>query len=198
MLLRQDTLRRIAAGEVDTAFRRQRRPTVKAGGTLRTAIGVLSIEAVERIEPDDVTDADARRAGAAGREEIVAFLALKSDGDCYRVRIHLAGEDPRIALREDSVLDDAAVAALVARLDRLDAASSHGAWTRATLRLIGERPHVRAPDLAASMGRDTPSFKIDVRKLKGLGLTISHSPGYELSPRGWALLRRLSPAASRP
>ncbi len=198
MLLRQDTLRRIAAGEVDTAFRRQRRPTVKAGGTLRTAIGVLSIEAVERIEPDDVTDADARRAGAAGREEIVAFLALKSDGDCYRVRIHLAGEDPRIALREDSVLDDAAVAALVARLDRLDAASSHGAWTRATLRLIGDRPHVRAPDLAASMGRDTPSFKIDVRKLKGLGLTISHSPGYELSPRGWALLRRLSPAASRP
>lgn len=191
MLLRQDTLRRIAAGEIDTVFRRQVRPTVKAGGTLRTPIGVLAIDAVERIEPGDVTDADARRAGASGREEIAAFLALKTAGDCYRVRIHVAGADPRIALREDAELDDAAVAALVARLDRLDAASSFGPWTRATMRLIGERPHVRAPDLAASVGRDTPSFKIDVRKLKGLGLTISHSPGYELSPRGWALLARL-------
>jgi len=198
MLLRQDTLRRIAAGEVDIVFRRQVRPTVKAGGTLRTPIGMLAIEAVERIEPEDVTDADAHRAGAAGREEIIAFLAGKPAGDCYRVRVRLAGEDPRIALREDDALDEAAVAALVARLDRLDSASPHGAWTRATLRLIGERPHVRAPDLAASVGRDTPSFKTDVRKLKALGLTISHSPGYELSPRGWALLRRLPAPASRP
>jgi hypothetical protein len=45
--------------------------------------------------------------------------------------------------------------------------------------------------LAASVGRDTLPFKDDVRKLKSLGLTISHSPGYELSPRGQALLRRL-------
>jgi hypothetical protein len=191
MLLRQDTLRRIAAGEVDPVFRRQVRPTVKAGGTLRTPIGLLAIDAVERIEPGDVTDADARRAGAAGRDEIVAFLARKAEGDCYRVRVHLAGEDPRIALRNDDALDEAAVAALEARLDRLDAASSFGPWTRPTLRLIAERPNVRAPDLAASMGRDTASFKADVRKLKGLGLTISHSPGYELSPRGRALLGRL-------
>ncbi len=41
------------------------------------------------------------------------------------------------------------------------------------------------------MGRDTHSFKEDVRKLKALGLTISHSPGYELSPRGRALLERI-------
>ena len=52
------------------------------------------------------------------------------------------------------------------------------------MRLIADRPHVRAPDLAASVGRETAPFKNDVRKLKALGLTISHSPGYELSPRG--------------
>ena len=34
-------------------------------------------------------------------------------------------------------------------------------------------------------------FKEHVRKLKGLGLTISHSPGYELSPRGVALYAAL-------
>ena len=71
------------------------------------------------------------------------------------------------------------------------ASAPTGSWTRQTMRLIADRPHVRAPDLAASVGRDTAPFKNDVRKLKALGLTISHSPGYELSPRGHALLRRL-------
>ena len=51
--------------------------------------------------------------------------------------------------------------------------------------------HVRAPDLTASVERKTTPFKNDVRKLKALGLTISHSPGYELSPRGHTLLKRL-------
>ena len=190
MLIRHETLRRIESGEVDTVFRRQVRPTVKAGGTLRTMIGMLSIDAVERIEPADVTEADARRAGMT-RDEILAMLAAKEDGECYRVRLHVAGADPRIAFREDAALDEATVATLRARLDRLDAASSWGPWTRPTLRLIAERPFVRAPDLAASMGRDTPSFKDDVRKLKALGLTISHNPGYELSPRGRALVDRL-------
>ena len=96
-----------------------------------------------------------------------------------------------VALREDAALDEATVATLRARLDRLDKASTWGPWTRPTLRLIADRPFVRAPELAASRGRDTPSFKEDVRKLKALGLTISHSPGYELSPRGRALLQRL-------
>jgi hypothetical protein len=42
--------------------------------------------------------------------------------------------------------------------------------------------------LADGIGLDKPAFKNNVRKLKGLGLTISHSPGYELSPRALALL----------
>jgi hypothetical protein len=190
VLIRNDTLARIATGEVDTLFRRQKRPTVKAGGTLRTPIGMLSIDAVERVEPDEVTEADAVRSGMS-REAVLRMLAEKSEGACYRVRVHVLGEDPRIALREDAALSDEAVAGLRARLDRLDAASSWGPWTRATLRLIADRPFVRAPDLAASMGRETHPFKEDVRKLKALGLTISHSPGYELSPRGRALLERI-------
>ena len=190
MLIRNETLARIAAGEVDTLFRRQKRPTVRAGGTLRTQIGMLAIDAVERIEPGEVTEDDARRAGMT-RDAILAMLAAKTEGECYRVRVHVAGADPRIALREDAALDDATVATLRARLDRLDAASTHGPWTRQVLALIAERPFVRAPDLAASMGRETLPFKEDVRKLKALGLTISHSPGYELSPRGRALLERL-------
>ena len=78
-----------------------------------------------------------------------------------------------------------------ARLERLDRASSHGPWTMATLHLIRRRPHTRAPDLAAELGRERDPFKIDVRKLKNLGLTESLQVGYRISPRGRAVLATL-------
>ena len=84
--------------------------------------------------------------------------------------------------------DVAAIAEITKRLDRFDAASSHGAWTRTTLGLVPEHPARRAPDLAEMVGRETAPFKLDVRKLKNLGLTTSLKIGYELSPRGRAYL----------
>jgi hypothetical protein len=45
MLLKQETLRGIEGGTITVAFRRWRRPTVKAGGTLLTPIGQLAVEA---------------------------------------------------------------------------------------------------------------------------------------------------------
>jgi hypothetical protein len=191
VLIRAAVLERIVTGEIDTQFRRQKKPTVKAGGTLRTHLGMLEIVDVSRLALDDVSDQDARRSGAADREQVIAELTKKAEGDVYRVRLRYAGADPRLALRADDELSDADVAALTAKLDRFDRSASTGAWTRATMRLIADHPHVRAPDLAAAVGRETAPFKNDVRKLKALGLTISHSPGYELSPRGHALLRRL-------
>jgi hypothetical protein len=184
-------LERIVGGEVDTQFRRQKKPTVKAGGTLRTHLGMLEIVDVSPVSLDDVTDEDARRSGARDRQQVIAELTKKTEGDFYRVRLRYAGADPRVALRGEDDLSDADVVALTAKLDRLDRSAADGAWTRHTMRLIADRPHVRAPDLAASVGRETAPFKNDVRKLKELGLTISHSPGYELSPRGRALLARL-------
>lgn len=53
-----------------------------------------------------------------------------------------------MALREQADLAEDDVRALDAKLERLDRASSHGAWTKVTLDLIGRRPHTRAPDLA--------------------------------------------------
>ena len=190
MLLRRATLERITTGEVDLAFRRWARPTVRAGGTLRTQIGMVSIESVDRVPMAAITEEDARRAGVA-REELIAFLTAKAEGDVYRVRFGPVVPDPRVALREDIDLGEEDLAALTARLDRLDRSSKRGAWTRQTLALIADNPHVRAQDLADGLGVDKPVFKDDVRKLKELGLTISHSPGYELSPRGRALLERL-------
>ena len=106
----------------------------------------------------------------------------------YEIVFHCGGADPRDALAADAALDDAAVAEITTRLDRLDRASTSGPWTRAVLRAIAERPAVRAGDLAASFGRETQPFKLDVRKLKALGLTISLDVGYRLSDRGRAYL----------
>ena len=69
--------------------------------------------------------------------------------------------------------------------------------TVATLRLIGERPEVRAAELAVAAGRERLPFKTDVRKLKELGLTESLEVGYRLSPRGRALLERLGESRVR-
>ena len=61
-------------------------------------------------------------------------------------------------------------------------------WTAATLAIIGAHPQIAASRLAAKLGRETAPFKVDVRKLKKLGLTQSFEVGYEISPRGRAYL----------
>ena len=64
----------------------------------------------------------------------------------------------------------------------------------AVLDVIRRRPATRAADLAAEeFGRERDPFKIDVRKLKNLGLTHSLEVGYELSPA-----RRGVPPAHHP
>lgn len=191
MLLKRALLERIAAGEVDVVFRRWKRPTVRSGGSLRTAVGMLAIDAVDRVSLRAVTVAEARRAGYESKAALERDLSQRQEGEVYRIRVHLAGPDPRLELRERAELTDDEMAELRARLDRLDRASVRGPWTVEVLRLLAANPRVRAQDLAERLGREKPAFKYDVRKLKELGLTISHSPGYLVSPRGRALLEAL-------
>ena len=191
MLIKNVVREQIVAGEVDTLFRRQKRPTVKSGGSLRTRAGMLDIVQVDRIELDQITVDDARRAGFGSIIAVIDELTQKPEGDFYRVRVRVGGVDPRVELRERSELSDEELVDVQTRLDRLDAYSARGAWTRRFLTMLSEQPHTRAPDLAASIGWETKPFKANVAKLKALGLTISHSPGYELSPRGHTVLADL-------
>jgi hypothetical protein len=181
----------LADGSITLAFRRWRASHARVGSLHRIPGGMLAIDAVDVVDRDRITERDARRAGAASRAALLARLDAHGDAPIHRVEFHFAGPDPRVALRERADLSEDEAAAAVRRLARLDAASPRGPWTRDTLALIAERPAVRAPDLAASLGRDTVSFKRDVRKLKELGLTESLRIGYRLSPRGGAVLRAL-------
>jgi hypothetical protein len=182
-------------GSVTIAFRYSKRPTVKAGGTQMTPVGVLGIDAVDRIALRAITPAEARAAGYETRAGLVADLArYRRPGTAlYRIAFHYAGEDPRLALREDDRVDAGELQQIRERLARLDRSSRHGPWTRAVLELIRDNPGTLAADLAKRRGRERLDFKADVRKLKTLGLTESLRVGYRLSPRGRAVLRRLPP-----
>jgi hypothetical protein len=190
MLLEVETLRGIKDGSISLAFRRWRRPSVKSGGTLLTPIGQLAIGAVERVELSGLTESEARAAGFPDLSSLRAQLTRRSEGDVYRVRLALAGPDPRISLRSEVPVGEE-LEQVLDRLRRLGAKTSPGPWAGRILKVIRERPAVGSAELADAVGMDRAPFKVNVRKLKGLGLTESLKIGYRLSPRGEAVLDRL-------
>jgi hypothetical protein len=181
----------IRDGRVDLAFRRWERARVRPGSRLRTAIGVLEVGSVEIVERSSLGEDEARRAGFDSREDLLAMLDERDRGAIHRVELRYAGADPRVELRAKADLSETELGEIARKLARLDEASRHGPWTTSVLELIARKPEVRAEELAAELGRQKPPFKRDVRKLKELGLTISLSPGYRLSPRGEAVLKAL-------
>jgi len=186
----------IGDGTVTLAYRRWKRPTVKPGGHLRSPAGYLAIDAVRVVGENSLTAALARRAGYVDLAELRKELgAPVDDRALYRIDFHLAGDDPRDALRADAAIDPATLADLVRRLDRMDRAAPRP-WTRATLQAIAAHPAVVSTVLAEQVGLDRPTFKLNVRKLKALGLTESPGTGYRLSPRGEAALAALASTRS--
>lgn len=178
----------IADGSVTVAFRMWKRPTVKAGGTLRSPVGMLAIDAVDLVERAELNEADARAAGEPDLDALLARLPVEEGRRLHRIRFHRAGEDPRDALRADDDLDDRAVAEIAAALERSDSRADAGPWTRAVLEVIGAGPGVRSAELCEQVGMEQHVFKTRVRRLKSLGLTESLEVGYRLSPRGRAFL----------
>jgi biotin operon repressor len=188
MLIPRRTLDAIVEGRVTLAFRRWRRPSVKAGGRLRTSVGELAIEAVDRVELATISEEEATKAGFATRAELLERLARRNEGEVYRVRLRYKGADPRVALREEAVLAPEDVATIAGQLDAIDRRSQRGPWTGQVLALIEAKPATLAAELAEELGRPKLAFKADVRRLKELGLTISLERGYRLSPRGEAFV----------
>lgn len=203
MLLDRPTLDGVVEGRIDLVFRRWKRPTVKAGGRLRTAAGELAIGAVDPIEPGSIDDTQARRAGYDSAATLLAhlFAERRSSGRSraarpdessllYRIEVAYAGEDRRAALR-NTLLDADGLGAMVERLTAMDRRSARGPWTGRTLELIATWPARRAPELAEMEGQETLPWKAEVRRLKELGLTESLPVGYRLSPRGEQVLAAL-------
>ena len=200
MLIPIKALEQIREGQIDLQFRRWQKPTVKTGGRLRSALGELRIGAVDVVEPDAISDADAVRAGFVSADDLRADLFRERKGVArartakptesslvYRVEVSYIGEDSRIALRNAPMSEDD-LAAIVDKVHKIDARTARGPWVQRTLELIETWPERRAPELAEMEGLETLVFKTNVRKLKELGLTESLRVGYRLSPRGERVL----------
>lgn len=189
----------LVSGRITLTFRRWERAHVRVGGRYRChPIGVLEVDAIDVVPVRAITTADARRAGFASRDALLAFLAelgpVDDDTTVHRVALHHGGDGDRVEIALDARLGDADVVAIREKLARMDA---KGAWTKKTLAIIEKNPRVAASRLATKLGRETLPFKTDVRKLKKLGLTQSFEVGYELSPRGKAYVARTRAKAPR-
>jgi hypothetical protein len=186
MLFRQAILQGIANGRVTLAFRRWRRTPPADGSSLRSPVGVLCLDRVTVVDEGDISPDDVRRTGMSV-DELQSSIA--GEGTLLRIELRLAGDDPRIALRE-RVPEHDELEAVAARLTRIDAASPTP-WTTRYLELIADQPGIVSRVLARQVAADVPLFKRRVRQLKELGLTESLEVGYRLSPRGRAVLERL-------
>jgi hypothetical protein len=94
MLLKRELLEQIKAGEVDLIFRRWSRPTVKAGGTLKTKVGLLAITRIADTSPDEVTDEQARRAGFIDVADFRRWLDTMKPGHLFqRIEVGFIGEE---------------------------------------------------------------------------------------------------------
>ncbi|MFN0253695.1 MAG: hypothetical protein ACKV2T_42900 [Kofleriaceae bacterium] len=176
----------LVSGAITLTFRRWEKPHVRAGGRYRChPIGVLEVDSIERVRVAVITDADALLAGFATRTALVDYLAelgpIAASDEVFRVALHHGGDGDRVELALEATLTAADLAAITAKLARMDATKP---WTAKTLAIIDARPRIAASKLAAELGRETLPFKTDVRKLKKLGLTQSFEVGYEISPRG--------------
>jgi hypothetical protein len=182
----------IHSGAIVLAFRRWKRSQVVPGRRYRTGIDMVEVESVDVVEPSLV---DATQACQAGYRSVGALLAdLRGDPalPVYRVRLRRIDEpDPRDELARAASLTQADVAAITSRLGRMDRSSSRGPWTGAVLALIAESPGIVSTVLAEAVGWERQDFKLHVRRLKELGLTLSLDVGYQLSPRGRSYLNYL-------
>ncbi|HVS11985.1 MAG TPA: ASCH domain-containing protein [Planctomycetota bacterium] len=189
----------LTSGAITLTFRAWDKPRVKPGGRYRChPIGVLEVDSIRRVSLKEIRESDAERAGFASRAELLGYLApylatgskdeVDPNTELWRVELHHGGDGDRVETALEDQLTTGDVEEIRRRLARLDAREP---WTLETLRLIEKQPRVAASRLAAKLGRETAPFKVDVRKLKKLGLTQSFEIGYEVSPRGRAYLRAI-------
>jgi hypothetical protein len=190
MLFTAATLRGLTEGRVSCTYRRWEVVRPKVGSRFTTSAGVVEVTSITPADEQQLAERDAAEAGFGSVADLIKWCRAKGNGDLYRIGIALAGPDPRIELRRTNNLQAADVAALNAKLDRMDRAAEEP-WTRSTLRQISRLPGVVSTELAAEVGQERRAYKLRVRRLKALGLTESLERGYRLSPRGEAYLAAL-------
>ncbi len=189
MLFKEKHLSGIKSGRITLAFRRWQKASVKTGSLLHTSIGLIEIRKVETVNEIDITDDDALNAGFLDRNQLLESFAQNNTGLIFKISVRYHSDDPRIKLREQTELSEQQFADLRKKLEQLDNYSKQGSWTKRILLVIKDNPNLHATGIAKLTGFEKEWLKLNIRKLKNLGLTISHNVGYELSPLGKEYLK---------
>lgn len=196
LLFQKRFLDGLVSGQVTLTFRRWDKPHVKAGGRYRChPIGVLEVTRIDRVRLGEIIDEDAKKSGFGSRDELLEYIKTGPGGDAdddtelFRVELHHAGDGDRVEIALEDKLSAEDVETIRKKLERMD---KDQPWTAETFALIDKYPRTAASQLAKKVGRETLPFKVDVRKLKKLGLTQSFEVGYEISPRGRAYLKAVN------
>lgn len=192
MIIKVSHLEGIKAGKITLAFRKWKKPTVREGSRIKTALGVVEIGGVSEIKLEDITKKDSASAGFESLETLLEILNKIEGGVIYKIKVKYYSEDPRLALRKQTSLTEKEFLVLQKKLERLDKASKDGKWTVSVLKAIKDNPELRAADLARKLKKEKDGLKINIRKLKNLGLTISHEVGYSISPLGEFVLEKVT------
>ncbi len=190
MLFPHHIWRAIKQGEVKLAFRKWKLSRVKPGRMIRSAFGVIMVDEIKEIHLEEITQEDAHMAGYEHLQILIDALYAIPEGLIYKIQLHYHSEDDRISLSADAQLSDADYQKIDASLKKFDKHSNRGDWTMNVLHLIKKHPHTKASELADMLEMEKDWLKINIRKLKNLGLTISHDVGYSISPRGKAFLEK--------
>ena len=184
----------IASGAITVTYRAWKSVRVKVGNRYRlNAEGVVAVDEVRETAVTEITDAAARASGFASRDALLKHLFPARAGDpaatVFEVRFHYLPDRRTPVTDVPADVSADALHGLLGRLRNMDIRSRTGPWTGAALALIDANPRVAASRLAPRLGMETVPFKSNVRKLKALGLTISHDTGYTLTALGARVLR---------
>ena len=143
----------LTTGAITVTFRRWQKPHVRAGGRYRChPIGVLEVDAIERVAASSISAKDASRAGFASRDALVTYLAelgpLDDATELWRVELHHGGDGDRVELALEAELTDAEVAVIRDKLARMDRG---GAWY--TRMVLNRSRSSNTPDSGSSPPR---------------------------------------------
>ena len=193
MLFKHKFHQPIADGVITTTFRSWKAPRVRVGNSYRVnSGGAVAVDALEPVPVGEISEFEALASGFDSRDALLRELnrtvTVDDQTNVYRVDFHFvpSPRDPFADVSDD--VSTAEFERLISRLDKMDRRAGAGAWTRPTLERIHANPHVAASQLAPTVDMETPRFKANVRKLKGLGLTISYGTGYGLTSLGHRVL----------
>ena len=175
----------IAAGEVTTSFRKWHSARVKAGRTYNIPpYGAIQVDKIIRTSVKESSVKAVRQSGFDSKSDLIEYLGIDVKDPVFLIEFRFIGK-ASVNQPDTTKLPKDELEHLVTRVSKL-------AWVAQILTLIQQQPQTRAGDLAPQCGMQLDVFKRNVRRLKSMGLTISHEVGYELSTRGRQLVDNLA------